>query len=152
MLPPSSRLSWLLSSLSQRIWTVLFETFHMRQRIWPLLSVISYLCSLCKILKTKSEMCLLCLNPHAWPVVVGVLQMFIRCHPGTALSCGSAVKNLPADPGDIGDMGSVPGSGRSPGGGNGNWLQYSCLGNLMDRGAWWAIVHGIAKSWTQLSN
>ena len=49
-------------------------------------------------------------------------------------------------------MDSVPGLGRSPGEGNGNRLQYSCLGNPMDRGAWRAAVHGIAKSWTQLSN
>ena len=60
------------------------------------------------------------------------------------------VKNLPANAGDLRDMGSVPGSGRSPGGENGNLLQYSCLGNPMDRGAWWATVHGIAKSWTRL--
>ena len=46
------------------------------------------------------------------------------------------------------DMGSVPGSGRSPGG-HGNPLQYSCLENLTDRGAWWAIVHGVTESWTQ---
>ena len=44
-----------------------------------------------------------------------------------------------------GDTGSVPGFGRSPGGGNGNLLQYSCLENSMDRGTWWASVHGIAK-------
>ena len=54
------------------------------------------------------------------------------------------VKNLPANPGDIRDMGSIPGFGRSPGGGYGNPLQYSCLENPMDRGAWWATVHGIA--------
>ena len=47
-----------------------------------------------------------------------------------------------------GDLGLVPGLGRSPGEGNGNPLQYSCLENPMDRGAWWAIVHGVAKSWT----
>ena len=46
------------------------------------------------------------------------------------------VKELPANAGDVGDVGSIPESGRSPGGGNGNPLQYSCLGNLMDRGAW----------------
>ena len=46
----------------------------------------------------------------------------------------------------------IPGSGRSPGEGNGNPLQYSCLGNPMDRGAWQATVHGVAKNWTQLSN
>ena len=55
------------------------------------------------------------------------------------------VKNPPAN---VGDVGSVPGSGRSPGGGNGSLLQYSCLGKPMDRGAWLATVHGIAKSWT----
>ena len=48
--------------------------------------------------------------------------------------------------------GSVPGSGRSPGEGNGNLLQYSCLENRMGRGAWWATVHGVAKSQTQLSD
>ena len=50
------------------------------------------------------------------------------------------------------DPGSIPGSGRSPGEGNGYPLQYSCLENPMDRGAWQAIVHGVAKSRTQLSN
>ena len=52
---------------------------------------------------------------------------------------------------NIGDMGSIPGSGRSPGGGNGNPLQYSCLKNPMDRGTWQAIVQRIAKSQTRLS-
>ena len=52
---------------------------------------------------------------------------------------------------DTGDIGSTPGSGRSLGVGNGNPLQYSCLGNPMDRGAWQAIVHGVAKSLTLLS-
>ena len=47
-------------------------------------------------------------------------------------------------------MGSIPGLGRSLGGGNGNPLQYYCLENPMDRGAWWAIVYGAAKSWTRL--
>ena len=60
------------------------------------------------------------------------------------------VKNPPADAGDKRDMGSIPGSGRSPGGGHGRLLKYSCLENLMDRGAWWATVHSVAKSWTQL--
>ena len=62
------------------------------------------------------------------------------------------VKNPPANAGDAGDQGSIPGSGRSPGAGNGNSLQYSRLGNPMDRGAWWATVHGAAKSQTRLSN
>ena len=52
----------------------------------------------------------------------------------------------------MGDLGLIPGSGRSPGEGNGNPLQYSCLENPMDRGAWWATVHGVAKSQTRLSD
>ena len=61
---------------------------------------------------------------------------------------GTAVKNLPAKAGDIRDMGSIPGSGRSSGGGHGNPLQYSCLENPMDREAWRAIAHRVAKIWT----
>ena len=53
---------------------------------------------------------------------------------------------------DAGDPGLIPGSGRSPGEGNGNPLQYSCLENPMDRGAWWATVHRVAKSQTGLSD
>ena len=60
------------------------------------------------------------------------------------------VKNLPADAGDIRDAGLIPGLGRSPGEGHGNSLQYSCLENPMDRGVWWATVHRVAKSRTQL--
>ena len=55
------------------------------------------------------------------------------------------VKNLPTNAGDSRDLGSVPGSGRSLGGGHSNPFQYSCLGNPMDRGAWWAVVHGAEK-------
>ena len=58
------------------------------------------------------------------------------------------VKNSPANAGDTEDVGSIPGSGRSPGGGNGNPLEYSCLGNPMDRGALLATVHSVAKSRT----
>ena len=58
------------------------------------------------------------------------------------------VKNPPADAGDVRDAGSIPGSGRSPGGGHGNALQFSCLENPMDRGAWWATVHGVTESET----
>ena len=56
------------------------------------------------------------------------------------------LKNLPASAGDAGDSGLIPGSGRSPGRGNGNPFQYSCLENSMDRGAWWVTVGGIEKS------
>ena len=58
------------------------------------------------------------------------------------------VKNPPANAGDVRDVGSIPGSGRSPAGGHGNLLQYFCLENPMDRGAWQATVHGVRKSWT----
>ena len=64
---------------------------------------------------------------------------------------GPVVKNLPVSAGDTGDTGSIPGSGRTPGGENGSPLQYSCLENSMDRRAWWATVHEVAKSQTQLS-
>ena len=64
---------------------------------------------------------------------------------------GAVVKNPPASAGDVRHMGSVPGLGRSPGKGNGNPLQYSCLENSMDRGVWWATVHRVAKSQTPLS-
>ena len=57
------------------------------------------------------------------------------------------VKNVPANAGDAGDMGLIPGLGRSLGAGNGNPLQYSFLDEFMDRGAWWTTVHGVSKSW-----
>ena len=63
-----------------------------------------------------------------------------RCFPG-----GGVVKNPSANAGDTRDAGLIPGWGRYPGGGNGNSLQYSCLGNAMGRGAWWATVHGLTK-------
>ena len=65
--------------------------------------------------------------------------------PGGASQVAQAVKNPPANAGDTRDTGSIPGSGRSPGEGNGNPLQYSCLGNPMDREAWWATVHRVTK-------
>ena len=58
---------------------------------------------------------------------------------------GTVVKNLPANTGNAGDLVSISWLGRSPGGGNGNPLQYSCLKNSMDRGAWWATAHRVAK-------
>ena len=61
------------------------------------------------------------------------------------------VKNLPANAGDIRVTGSIPGLGRSPGGGHGNPLQYSCLENPRDRGAWWSAVYGVAHDWRDLA-
>ena len=63
--------------------------------------------------------------------------------------CGSAGKESACN---VGDLGLISGLGRSPGEGNGYPLQYSCLENSMDRGTWQVLVHGVAKSWTQLSN
>ena len=60
------------------------------------------------------------------------------------------VKNPPARAGGVRDSGSIPGLERSPGGGNGNPLQYSCLENPMDRGVWWATIYKVAKSQIQL--
>ena len=59
---------------------------------------------------------------------------------------GAVVKNLPANTGDARDAGLIPGLGRSPEVGNGHSLQYSCLKNSINRGAWWATVHGVTKS------
>ena len=67
-----------------------------------------------------------------------------------ALQLAVVVKNPPANAGDVREEGSTPGSGRSPGGGHGNPLQYSCLENPKDRGAWQARVHRLANSWTRL--
>ena len=67
--------------------------------------------------------------------------------PFTSFPGGSEVKVSACN---VGDLGSIPGSGRSPGEGNGNPLQYSCLENPMDGGAWYARVHGVTKSWTRL--
>ena len=63
---------------------------------------------------------------------------------------GASVRNLPANAGDRREVGSIPRWERCPGGEQGNPFQYSCLENPMDRGAWWAIVHRVAKSWTWL--
>ena len=68
---------------------------------------------------------------------------------GSVFPGGPVVKNSPAN---SGDLGSIPGSGRSPGGGNGNLLQYSFLENPMDQGALWATIHGVAKSRTRLTD
>ena len=73
--------------------------------------------------------------------------MVFKGFPGS-----SVVKNPPANAGDLRDAGSVSGLGRSPGEGNGNPLQYSCLGNLMDRGGWWAMVHEAPKGQTRPSD
>ena len=64
------------------------------------------------------------------------------------LQASQVVENLLANPRDVRDVGLIPGSRRSPGGRHGNSLQYSCLENQMDRGAWQATVHRVTKNWT----
>ena len=70
-------------------------------------------------------------------------------HTCRASQVAQVVKNPPVNAGNVRDAGSTPGLGRSPGGGNGNPLQYSFLGSPVGRGAWWVAVHGVTKSWTQ---
>ena len=82
---------------------------------------------------------------HDWETSLS-LSHFMRGFPG-----GASGKNLPANVGHVREAGSIPGSGRSPGGRHSNPLQYSCLENPTERGAWQATVHGVAKSWTRLS-
>ena len=74
------------------------------------------------------------------------LSGYLKCFPGDTV-----VKNLPANTRDTGDVGSVPGSGRSTRVGYGNPPQYSCLGNSTDRGYLWATVHGVIRSQTRMS-
>ena len=74
---------------------------------------------------------------------------FQAWHIGDGFSGGTVVNNPPANAGDAGDMGSIPWSGSSPGGGNCNPLQYSSLENPIDKGAWWATVHGKEPEMTE---
>ena len=83
--------------------------------------------------------------PHALPAHLHYLDV-PELHPLGGSQVVLVVKNLPAIAGDIRDVGSIPGLGRSPGGEHGHPLQYSCLENPMDRGAWWATVHRVAES------
>ena len=77
-----------------------------------------------------------------------ILKYNARYRVKRASQVALVVKNPPTNAEDLGDFGSIPGWGRSPGVGNGNPLQYSCLENPRDREAWQATVHGVAKSWT----
>ena len=85
-------------------------------------------------------------------VVVPKLSYYENTDTLWASHMALVVKKLPANAGDVRDMGLIPGSGRSPGAGHSNTLQYSGQENSMDRGAWQAIVHEVTKSWTRLSD
>ena len=85
--------------------------------------------------------------------IIHIIQtLTCNTHPTKGFPGGSVVNNLPANAGDTGDMDLIPGVGRSPGRGNGNPLQYSCLENPMDRAAWRARVLGVTKSQTRLTD
>ena len=79
---------------------------------------------------------------------IHILFIYMYIYIRTTSQVVQAVKNLPTNAADLGDVGLIPGSGRSPGGGHSNPLQYSCLENPIDRGAWWPTVRGVAKSQT----
>ena len=86
-----------------------------------------------------------------WKVSLQVWRCIIASHWTVDLHFPK-VKNLPTNAGYARDVGLIPGSGRSPGVGNGNPLQYSCLKTPMNREGWWVAVHGVAKSWMPLSD
>ena len=97
-------------------------------------------CFLKRIVCSTVGVLVLLFGPWKPCLQINIEQLFIGGVPG-----GSVVKNPPANAGVTGDAGSIPGSGRSPGGGNGNSLQYSCLENPTDRGAWQSTVHGVTR-------
>ena len=90
-------------------------------------------------------------DSYYYSYFIGEIKLFAQGHvAGRASQVALVAKNPLANTKDARDTGSIPGSGRSPGKGHGNPLQYSCLENPMDRGAWWATVHRVAKGQTQL--
>ena len=90
-------------------------------------------------------------NLFFFPFLVLLMSYLKGFHNPWGFPGGSDGKESACNAEDMGDMGSIPGSGRFPGGGNGNRLLYSCLANPMDKGAWWATIHKVANIWTLLS-
>ena len=102
------------------------------------------------ILKKKNVLYLVIEVPELFASFVCICSISQQVYFTKASQVVPVIENSPADAGDIRDAGSIPRSGRSLGKGHGSPLQYSCLENPMDRGAWWAIVHGVTERWTQL--
>ena len=115
---------------------------------WLLYTKYKFSCSsLCAIF-WRAGASVSCHPPHLqykWHCLSQSILEFSVSVNGTDRNGGSAIKDQPAMPRLVGDVGSIPGLERYPGIGNGNPLQYSCLGNPMDRGAWWSAVHGVAR-------
>ena len=109
--------------------------------------------SITDLLVKMLYMCVcVCIQTHTQTYVyMLILYMYIHTGIYMGFSGGKAVNKPPANTRDSGDVGSIPQLGRSPRGGHGNSLQYSCLENSMDSGAWQAIIHGVTKDGTQLS-
>ena len=126
---------------------------YLKLHVSPFVSGSLYSISLTLVIDSVTQSCLTPCDPMdcstpGFPVhhqLPELAQTHVRILTYTPM-----VKNLPANARDIRDMGSIPGSGRSPGGRHGNPLQCSCLENPMDRGAWWDAVHRVTKSWTGL--
>ena len=130
---------------SQRFWE---ECVHQERK------VLALTCMRAGKVKTGPLQVVVCLGSNTgegcvrlagrrWPLKLMMLNIGIHQVWFTCVYCRLV---------NVGDTGSIPGSGGSLGGGHGCPLQYSCLENSVDKGDWWAIVHGLAKSWTQLSD
>ena len=129
------------------MWSIYYIKLVSKQLL-PLSYIASWL-HLTSILSSfNGQKSLLDYNPRGCKELDTTEQTHILS-PRVASCGGSASKNLPANAVYVG---SIPGLGRSPREGSGNPLQCSCLGNPMNRGAWWATDHGATKSWTYLSN
>ena len=122
--------------------------------IWPCVGLKSCIfLSLGPLWSLTSCVCV-CVSMYVWLFIFWPLPSFTYLQPKSAGASQVAlvVKNPSANVGDVRGAGSISGWGRSPGGGHGHSLQYSCLENSMDRGAWWTIVYSITKNQTLLSD
>ena len=102
------------------------------------------ICGLCELTTYFTEI----LDCIQLDFILVILNLSLNCYVWLVTTMGFPSNSVVTE--NAGDTCSIPGSGRCPGGGHGNPLQYSCLENPMDRGAWWATVHGVSESWIRL--
>ena len=136
---------WASRKVSTSAWATLAPSS--RAVISPFLSCCRTTCTTCSCFTYRSRGSFKYSGRHRV-----VATRSTPCHnltPHRTSQVARVVENSPANAGDVRDVGSIPGWGRSPGGEHGNPFQYSCLGNPMDRGAWRATVHGVAQNRTQ---